>query len=288
MSSSLFFFQQPDFIFRNGQSNIISFNGEGGVSICFTKIDRHLVSSARSPFGSFIIPEDVIDKSSLKALIEVVLLEAESLAIESIEIKCFPEVYAPQKAKAVCDVLFAVGFRLKYKEITQLLLIDQALNLNADRRRKIKQCTEHQFSFRELATASLPEAYNLFLQSRRNKGYPLTMTLQDFFDEFTKFPLRYKLYGVWDGDQLIAASVVVIINDEILYYFFSGDNLAYRNSSPTSYLVYHLYQLARRMNYKFIDLGISTDRGILNNGLYYFKKSFGAIDSFKLIFEKSL
>jgi hypothetical protein len=287
VSAAPFFFQSPEFIFRNTKSEIISFQSEKGDAIHFTQIGQHLVSGARSPFGGFVIP-GVADEKNLKALIEDALCYAKSNGIESIEIKCYPEIYAPEQAAIENDVLSEAGFNLKYKDITQILFINGEMSLHPDRKRKIKECVGKNFSFQELTVESLPQAYDLFMQSRQSKGYPLTMKLTDFFDEFRKFPLRYKLYGVLDGDRIIAASVIVLVNDQILYHFFSGDDLDYRKYSPTTFLISNLYDLCSEKSFKFIDLGISTDRGILNQGLYNFKKSFSAVDSFKLTFEKKV
>jgi lipid II:glycine glycyltransferase (peptidoglycan interpeptide bridge formation enzyme) len=287
VSAAPFFFQSSEFIFRNTQIEIVSFRGKNGDAIHFTQMDLHLVSCARSPFGGFVVPE-IIDKKNLKALIEDALHYSKSNKIESIEIKCYPEIYAPEHAAIENDILSEVGFNLKYKDITQALFINGKISLNPDRNRKIKECVGKNFRFQELTVEALPQSYNLFLQSRKSKGYPLTMELMDFFDEFRKFPSKYKLYGVLDGDHIIAASVVILVNDQILYYFFSGDDLDYRKYSPTTFLIFNLYHLAAEEGFKFIDLGISTDKGILNQGLYNFKKSFGAVDSFKLTFEKKV
>jgi hypothetical protein len=287
VSAASFFFQSPEFIFRNTKSEIISFQSEKGDAIHFTRIDQNLVSGARSPFGGFVIP-GVVDRKNLKTLIEDALRYAKLHEMESVEIKCYPEIYAPEQVAVENDVLSEVGFNLKYKDTTQVLFINGELSLYPDRKRKIRECVGKNFRFQELTIESLPQAYDLFVQSRQSKGYPLTMKLTDFFDEFRKFPLQYKLYGVLDGDHIIAASVVVLVNNQILYYFFSGDDLGYRKYSPTTFLVFNLYHLAVEKSFKFIDLGISTDRGVLNEGLYNFKKSFGAVDSFKLTFEKKV
>lgn len=287
MSVESFFFQSHDFIFRNTTREIISFLEEKNNEIHFTQIEQRLVSGDRSPFGGFIIRQ-AANKDSIKALVEKVLLYAMGHSIESVEIKCYPEIYAPQMAGLINDVLGESDFHLKYRDITQILYIDKDLNLDADRKRRIKGCIALEFKFMELGIESLPKAYDLFLQSRQKKGYPVTMKLADFFNEFRKFPLRYKLYGVLDRDQLIAASVVVFTNDKIIYYFFSGDDLGYRKYSPITYLVYKLHRFAEKEGFRFIDLGISTDKGIMNQGLYNFKKSFGAVDSYKLTFEKKL
>ena len=46
--------------------------------------------------------------------------------------------------------------------------------------------------------------------------------------------------------------------------------------------------IARQTHFKMLDLGISTDKGVLNKGLYAFKKTFGSFDSYKLTFLKQL
>ncbi len=287
MNSASFFFQQPVFIFRNGHTGIVSFKGIDNTAIHFAEIDQQLISGAKSPFGSFVIPETP-DKKSLKAILDEVLYYAKANSIESIQIKSYPVIYAPLQAALVSDVLGEAGFFLEYRDITQVLSIIGDMNLDPDRKRKITACIQKKFTFEELTVESLPEAYDLFLQSRLSKGYPVTMKLIDFFDEFRRFPLNYKLFGLLDGNKLIAASVVVLINDEIIYYFFSGDNLDYRKYSPITYLIFNLYHLASKKRFKFIDMGISTDKGILNQGLYDFKKSFGAFDSLKSTFMKKV
>ncbi len=186
------------------------------------------------------------------------------------------------------EALTEAGFTIKYKDITQILKVDQELKLNRLRRRKLRQCEGAGFVFAELNPDRLGDAYELFAQSRKHKGYPVTMKLSDFKNEFGRFPSRYRLYGVSDGHVLIAAGVVIAVNDEILYYFFGGQSQKYDEESPSTFLVYNLFQEARKKKIKLIDLGISTDKGELNHGLYEYKKSFGAFDSFKLTFELNL
>jgi lipid II:glycine glycyltransferase (peptidoglycan interpeptide bridge formation enzyme) len=87
---------------------------------------------------------------------------------------------------------------------------------------------------------------------------------------------------------LIAASACIKVNDKILYSFYIGDALSFRPHSPTTLLINGIYRYCQARHYKILDLGISTDKGVLNEGLYAFKKTFGCFDSFKLTFLKQL
>lgn len=114
------------------------------------------------------------------------------------------------------------------------------------------------------------------------------MTLPDLIKTFEQFPAHYILFGVLDDEKIIAAAVTVVVSKEILYCFYIGDSLAYRPYSPVTFLVSGIYDYCIANNFKLLDLGISTDKGVLNKGLYSFKKSLGCIDSCKLTFEKIL
>jgi len=112
------------------------------------------------------------------------------------------------------------------------------------------------------------------------------MTFKDLEAMFKLFPGNYLLFGVFDKNKLIATSVCIKVNDKILYCFYIGDALAFRPHSPITSLINGIYEYCQTNDFKMLDLGISTDKGILNKGLYAFKQTFGSFDSYKLTFLK--
>lgn len=114
------------------------------------------------------------------------------------------------------------------------------------------------------------------------------MSLEGLQNMFTLFPDEYLLFGVFDEEKMIAASVSIKVCQRILYCFYIGDDLEYRSQSPVTVLVAGIYEYCRVNNFFVLDLGLSTEKGIVNKGLYTFKKSFGAVESPKLTFVKKL
>jgi hypothetical protein len=114
------------------------------------------------------------------------------------------------------------------------------------------------------------------------------MSLDNLSKMFVEFPEEYMLFGVFHDERLVATAVCIEVNSDILYCFYLGDTLSYRSYSPVTFLVQGIYDFCQSRQFKMIDLGISTDKGIMNNGLYNFKKSFGSMDSVKLTFFKQL
>lgn len=286
-----FFFHRPDFVFRDTKDKVAYFYAppeSSKASVYFSVKDKELISLDKSPFGSFVL-EPGATESDLHAVIRSVEDFGKSHGIEKILIKCFPQVYSEEQSTIIEKTLHDSGFTVKYRDITQVINIrPHGLSMNVHRKRRLKKCIEKGFEFCCLSYEQLPAAYTLFTESRRHKGYPVTMTLDDLAGMFLKFPETYLLFGVLDKDRMIAAAVIIVVNEDIVYCFYLGDSLEYRIYSPVTFLINGLYKHSMHHYFSLIDLGISTDKGVLNEGLYNFKKSLGCVDSNKVTFEKIL
>jgi hypothetical protein len=289
-SSTDFFFSKPDFVYRIPDRQIIAFPRETFKPlIYFTASTEELVSLDKSPFGSFNFTDHPTEQDLIKTCDEFLQWAAVN-QIKLITIHCFPEIYAPEQSQISALVLKKMGFRILYKDVAQVINIDEnnPLVMSTHRRRRLRKCSEMGFQFKKIDASHLPAAYSLFLESRKNKKYPVTMTLEDFETAFRLFPDAYLLFGVFDGHALIAACVSIKVSEKTLYSFFIGDSLEYRVYSPVTQLLHGIYEYGLGKKMKLIDLGISTDKGIMNAGLHSFKKSMGASDVIKFTFQKKL
>jgi hypothetical protein len=283
--ASNFLFHKPEFIFRHPENQVITFE-ESESKIYFSRVGNLLISLDKSPFGSFVITLRTT-KNKLSSLVEKIEAWCKQEGIANLLIRSFPEVYEPEQNALIKETLMRSGFIIKYEDITQVIPVTEgSMNLNTHKKRRLRQAESLDFSFQEIALSHLEEAYSLIVESRENKGYPVTMTFKDLAAMFKLFPQDYLLFGVFDKNKLIATSVCIKMNDKILYCFYLGDALAFRPHSPITLLINGIYEYCQANNFKMLDLGISTDKGMLNKGLYAFKKTFGAFDSLKLTFLK--
>ncbi len=282
-----FLFHQPKFVFRNPDDGVIPFENSI-VKIYFSRTGDSLISLDRSPFGSFIL-DDRASENDLISIINEIEDWSRAMRVTSLVIRSFPEIYQSHKSMLVKNTLLAAGFIIKYLDITQAILISKEnMSLNTHKKRRLRKAEALGFNFRLLSIEFLEESYQLIVESREHKDYPVTMSLADLTSMFKLFPDEYLLFGMFDKNKLIATAVAISVNTEIMYCFYIGDDLAYRAYSPVTALVNGIYQFCQMNNYKLLDLGISTDKGVLNKGLYDFKKSFGTLDSDKLTYLKQL
>ena len=71
---------------------------------------------------------------------------------------------------------------------------------------------------------------------------------------------------------------------EIVYALFWGDNEAGRPLRAMDFQAMHLWMHYKKAGYRFLDLGISTESGIPNEGLLRFKESHNAETSIRYKF----
>lgn len=285
--SAGFFFNETSFVKRISFESVVSFPADVNPVIHFNHIDNNLVSVAKSPFGGFIFSKET-SVTDLKTALNDALQWSRRNDITNIVIKCFPEAYNTEESEVTQKILRDHNFNLLYKDIAQIIFTGNNLSFNTHRRRRLRNCIEQGFQFKMVPGERIDEAYLLFEGSRNAKGYPITMTLEDFKSAFNQFPDNYKLFAVFDSEQMIAACVCIHVNAFILYCFFIGDDIRYRKYSPVTMLIYGIYHYAVEKKYEMIDLGISTDKGVLNPGLYTFKKSLGAKDIVKYTYQLTL
>jgi hypothetical protein len=283
-----FLFHQPKFVFRNPDDHVIPFENPL-VKIYFSRVGNSLTSLDRSPFGSFVL-DDRASKNDLLSIIREIEDWSRAKGVTSLIIRSFPEIYQAHHSLLIKNSLLATSFAIKYYyDITQAIPVSkEKMSLNTHKKRRLRKAEALGFTFRLLSIEFLEESYRLIVESREHKDYPVTMSLADLTAMFKRFPDEYLLFGMFDKNKLIATAVSIRVNAEIMYCFYIGDDLAYRTYSPVTPLVNGIYQFCQMNNYKILDLGISTDKGVLNKGLYNFKKSFGTLDSDKLTYLKQL
>ncbi len=239
------------------------------------------VSGYQSTFGSFDV-NNSITKEELLFFINELNQTLRSQGISKIHIRHSPS-YA-QWTHLIEKTLVIMGYVKKQSETNQHIVVTAApfsSIIKRNVRKKINQCSTQGYSFNIEPLKSLPEIYDLVVATRKRKKYALSMTLDDLHSVMADCPNNYLLFTLRDGPVLIAASVSIILNATTLYNFYHADALEYRTKSPLSALVKSIYEYCQANGYKFLDLGISSLEGKINEGLFTFKENLGAVKSKK-------
>gem|GEM_PF-1960821 len=256
-----------------------------GISFCLK--DNTATSGERATFGSFSFVQ-LPSKEILWGCIRQMESSLFKRDIKQVVIKHWPSVFLIEDP--IPEVLSDIGYNCVSKDTDQYLPINRAEfsdRIRYNELKKLKKCQRNGYQSMQLSTNWLGPVYRLIQASRKRKGYPVTMRFEEVQEAFNHLD-NYLLFGAFDGDLLIAAAISIRIRSDILYNLYHADHEDYLTFSPTVLLLKSIYHYAQEIGVSILDLGISSDKGMLNQGLYRFKQNVGCMESPKLTFSKSL
>lgn len=258
----------------------IHFNINGSVAL----------SPCKAPFGSVEFSE-VLTPESLFQFLSESEKKLREKGIERVVIVDTPQIYRPQQSAILTVLLSDMGFEISNNEICSSIIIDEEPwknKISKDELYHLKRCQREQLSFRSIGMEKLRDVYNFIDACRHERGTTLSMTLDQLQSTILKCPNDFLLFGVFQQNEMIAASIVVRVNDRILYDFYYGHSRVSNHLSPVVFLLDGQYNFCKKNGYQLLDLGTSSLDNKTNFSLLNFKRQVGGVLSMKLTFQKTL
>ncbi len=251
--------------------------------------DGIAISPCRATFGSIELSSS-LPVQHLHAFIEAIDDFAVYHKIKQMYITHYPTCYAPATSALLTASLLHKGYQIKLAELNYHITVQNSISfeesLHLSEKRKLKKCLEKGFTFGEELQPDLISVYEFIKASRVRQGFPVSLDVGSFQQMFTHFPGVYQIFTVKDRGTIIALTVTVRINGNILYNFYPSDAPAYRSFSPAVLLTKGIYKYCQQNGFSIFDLGIATDKGKPNYGLIRFKQFLGGEPSVKYSFIK--
>jgi len=204
--------------------------------------------------------------------------------VVTFELTHYPFFYDSKTSKFVDHSYQSLGFKLIAENVNQHLKIDGVefkAKLTEAKKNRLSKWYRSGFMACQESVDSLAEAYKFILASRERKDYDLSMTFSEMHSMFISHPDHYFLFTVRHQEKLIAVAISIKVSDDILYTYAYADHKDYLALSPTLLAVEKVYKFGQINEFNFIDLGTSSQNGVLNKGVYQFKKELGALESVK-------
>jgi hypothetical protein len=247
-------------------------------------------SPYRSPYGSFIFSNRVSEKI-LTEFVGFTEHKLKEVGVQQILLKNPPEIYTSQSSTSLSKVLLESGYILDLEETSAVIPVrDHSYEeiLHRSKKSRLKKCHEQQFLFVSWPLSRLSEVYDFISACREEKGYTLSMTINELERLVHAFPKVFFLHVVMDDHQLVAASISIQVNKTVLYTFYYDHGEQYDAVSPVVFLCEGLFNICRQNQIALLDLGTANVGGKPNLPLLDFKVSLGAQPSSKLTFVKNL
>ncbi|MGB7802170.1 GNAT family N-acetyltransferase [Buttiauxella sp.] len=156
--------------------------------------------------------------------------------------------------------------------------------LGKTKRNELNRLARTETSFNITSTPQdIAAIYQVISENHQARGYPMTMSLTALLELKNALPEALFFANLVRGETLLAGAIVLRLDRSSLYIFNWGESPAFRQESPITQLCEHLYQHAADHNYRYLDIGISTENSVPNQGLVNFKINIGCEISHKFV-----
>ncbi len=247
-------------------------------------------SPLKSPFGSVQLAESV-PADTVFEFLKFLEVRLKSKGASAIVIKNYPQGYDQRNAVLLAAFLFNLNYQAGRAEISTIISVsDNPVEdlFHHSEVKRLTKATQASLSFRQLHHSDFDKVYAFIDQCRQEKKYSLSMTQKELLKVVQKFPDRILFFGVFKDEELISASISMLVNKNILYDFYHDHTSRFDNLSPVVFLVAGIYGYCQVHGVRQLDLGTSSLGNVPNFPLLRFKNNLGGQPSLKMTFEKRL
>jgi hypothetical protein len=280
-----YFFNEDEHLQNQGGEECYTFYYQNienqTIDIRFSVImqDSIAYSPLKATFGGVEFNEQVSEKE-LSDFLKEVGEYLSNLPLNEIIINSYPENYQTEgQSLKLENCLFRLGFQTKYVEHNYEILITEMpfyeTVISSNHKRILRNAVKNSFIFKQEINPDLSQIHAFIERSRIRKNRPMTMSLLQMEEHFKKFSKKFKIFSVYHSEHLVAVCVTVEVNDRILYTLYPADAEEYVKKSPLTFLFSGIYEYCQQQEYTILDLGIATNKGVLNEGLARFKRNIG-------------
>ncbi|MDW3194779.1 MAG: GNAT family N-acetyltransferase [Cytophagales bacterium] len=281
-------FYQPEYLNAQNYENPVAFTvfeqSKLSAAITLNCNDGIATSLNRSPFGS-IWMNNKLSKETLHQFLDFIKTELAKMGIQKIQIICPSPIYAHAPT---AEFWIKEGFRAFTHETNQHLIVKGAFDagLHQMERRKLKKLRSGKIYFaRELISNDLlSECHDFIDECRQEQGLKINISIDKLKELCFSMDGRYEVFTARAAETLVAAVIACRVDQNHLYYYLPATDNRYRRDSPMVGLLELIYETCRDENIQYLDLGISSIDGQLQQGLYDFKQRLGAVQTTKSTF----
>ena len=256
--------------------SLIVLDGERWVAVLPANIEEAKVFSHQGLTYGGLVYGEKIKLASIIEIFKTVLFFLNGNNIKKLELKLIPSIYHKKPAEELQYALFLAQGQLIRRD--SMAVIDLSLNINiaSGRKEGVKKGIINRLEIKEVA--HFEDFWNKILIPNlvlKHQAKPVH-SLQEITKLKVLFPKNIRQFNVYENGNIVAGTTIFESENVAHSQYISGKE---DKNELGGLDVLHHHLLSEVFNKKkFFDFGISNENKgrKLNNGLAYWKESFGA------------
>jgi hypothetical protein len=256
--------------------SLIVLDGQKWIAVLpANRVEDAVFSHQGLTYGGLIYSE-TIKLASIIEVLKTVLCFLHEHAIQKVQIKLIPSIYHQKPAEELQYALFLADAQLIRRDSLSVMDLSKPYSMSKDRKRGVKNGINNGLNIQEVG--SFQEFWNEILipnLDSKFKAKPVH-SLEEITKLKTLFPKNIRQFNVYENG-IIVGGTTIFESALVAHSQYISGREDKNDLGGLDFLHHHL--LTEIFNQKrFFDFGISNENQgkKLNNGLSYWKESFGA------------
>lgn len=234
-----------------------------------------------APFSFVSRSKQFVSIDKFQELAKCLVRAPLDLQFDSIRFTVAPECYDVNNVSMFELTMQEAGFKRLYEDINHHFDLFTFGNsyvheLPLKSRQKLNTSLKFDLRFSALELDRIGEVYRIIEDNRREKGYPIKVPVEKFIEMAALIDIE--LFIVYDKDENgLASAICYRHSDKLSQIIYWGNTPGSEKFKPMNFLAFKLQEHYKNRGFDRIDVGPSSEAGVLNTGLCSFKQSVGAI-----------
>ena len=249
--------------------------------------DGTLRSPFSAPFGGFHFRNELVYVNEIDSYVTSLKSYITAKGLNGLDIILPPDLYHQTFNAKITNALIRNGFDQEIPEVTSWIDLNRfnGTFTQKNSREYYRQAVRNGLIFESVTDLNGKyDIYNLIRENRARFGRPIYMSFDDIIQTGLLWPVDFFNVHSQEG-QIYAGAILYRNHPKICYTVYWGDNEAGRPKRAMDFLSYNLFSFYKKNDFIYIDMGISTENGIPNEGLLRFKETHEAESSLRFRFK---
>jgi len=256
--------------------SLLAFKGKRLIAILpANRVEDKLYSHQGLSYGGLVLAPSIRFSDVAKAF-KAILYFLESQGISALHLKQLPNMYCSQPSEELEYLLFIAKAELTRVDLSSTIHDLQNLKITSSGRKDgARKGNKHGLRIKRTTDLSDFWTHILIPQLQALHGVNPTHSLEEIQKLQDRFPDEIVQYNVYYKDRIVGGSTL-FVTPKVVHTQYIAANEERQKLGTLDFLFFHLIHEEFK-NIRYFDFGISnTNQGRkLNNGLLYWKESFG-------------
>ncbi len=252
--------------------------------------DNTFYSPFSAPFGGFHFISNEIRTGEISEYIDDLRTFLIDQKLQKFKLVLPPNMYHHSMNAKFVNTFIRSGFEMALPDISNYIDL-KTFDGTWVKKRVAERCQfaeRNNLSFHYLTDDKMKmDAYEIIVINRTQFDRKIYMTYNDLMDVDTIMPVDFFMVKDRTGEN-VGSAVCYRGHESIVQAIFWGDTQVGRKLGTMDFLVKYLFKHYKELGFDFIDIGISTEDGIPNEGLIRFKESHNCTSCLKFSFSLNL